>query len=47
MFTTTFTFTFTDLLYTTIFAGKKVNIVSNLKIDFMRFNAYGKISSSS
>ena len=58
-FTTTFAFpmnihsqiywcnTFTNMLYTTIFAGKKVNIVPNFKINFMRFNVHGRISSSS
>ena len=58
MFTTTFTFsmnihsqiywcnTFTDILYTAIFAGKKINIVPNFIMNFMRFNVYGRIGSS-
>ena len=57
-FTTTFTFlmnihsqiyccsTLTDLLNTTIFAGKKIKIVPNCAMNFIRFNAYGSISSS-
>ena len=58
VFTTTFTFlmninsqvyccnSFTDILYTAIFAGKKINIVSNFTMNFMRYNVYGKIGSS-
>ena len=57
-FTTTFTFsmninsqiywcnTFNDIFYTTILAGKKINIVPNFTKTFMRFNVYGRISSS-
>ena len=37
--------TFTDKLYTTIFAGKKINIVPNFAMNFMRFNVYGRSSS--
>ena len=58
VFTTTFTFlmnirsqvywcnVFTDILYTAIFAGKKINAVPNFTISFMRFNIYGRIDSS-
>ena len=58
VFTTTFTFsvnthsqiylcnTLTDILYTTIFAGKKINIVLNFTMNFKRFNVYVRIGSS-
>ena len=32
--------------YTTIFSVKKINIVHNFTMNFMRFNVYGGISSS-
>ena len=37
--------TFTDILYTTIFAGEKINIVPNFTMNFMRFNVYQRSSS--
>ena len=58
VFTTTFAFlmnipsqiywcnTFTDILYTAIFADKKINVVPNFAMNFMRFNIYGRIDFS-
>ena len=58
VFTTTFTFsinihsqiywcnTLTDIFYTAIFAGKKINIVPDFTMNFMIFNVYGRIGSS-
>ena len=36
--------TFNDIFYTTILAGKKINIVPNFTKTFLRFNVYGRIS---
>ena len=33
---------FTDILNTVIFAGKKINVVPNFTMNFMRFNVYGR-----
>ena len=57
VFITTFTFsinihsqiywcnTFTNILYTATFAGKKINIVPNFTMNFIRFNVYLRIGS--